>query len=111
MSRVTRVPDFDASVFGSVRFFCDAKRPFGKGIRTAYKEVRSAGGEREFLRFANGVARLLCRGSGGVREVFVVSGVKHGAARINHHALAVGGKSRGNGSVHVSALGADARHQ
>lgn len=37
MSRVTRMPDFDASVFGSVRFFCHAKRPFGKGIRTAFK--------------------------------------------------------------------------
>lgn len=37
MSRVARMPDFDASVFGSVRFFCDAKRPFGKGIRTAFK--------------------------------------------------------------------------
>lgn len=40
MSRVARMPDFDASVFGSVRFFCDAKRSFGKGIRTAF--MRSA---------------------------------------------------------------------
>lgn len=59
MSRVARMPDFDASVFGSVRFFCDAKRPFGKGSGRPIKKCGQRAASASF--FASRMAsRVFC---------------------------------------------------